>query len=141
MTMLTPHETQIVIINAIQDIHYMDAENISNIIVDYLDEEEMARIPEKEEVRLTQLYRRKIYKTLPLDIWKGRSKLARYINHCGRHMNEDFTNLNDEYRAMEMVKNSYNKISKADFKKHGDKWLYEFFRDFEFDYTTYNFVY
>jgi len=149
--MTTQTKIQNEIINAIQDIHYMDAENISNIIVDYddyhpqaywdslareeKDKEEDAKYGEINDIRARQIYRKKIYKTLPLDMWKGRSKLARFINHCGRLMNEDFATEEDEYQAMKFVMNAYENISMADMKKHWSKWLKEFCREFGcFDY-------
>jgi len=144
--MTTQTKIQNEIINAIQDIHYMDAENISNIIVDYddyhpqaywdslareeKDKEEDAKYGEINDIRARQIYRKKIYKTLPLDMWKGRSKLARFINHCGGWRIREFSCEDDEYRAIRFVIHFYNDISKADLKIHGDKWLYQFATEF-----------
>jgi len=83
-----------------------------------------------DEIKERQMNRRIVYKNLPCDMWKGRSKLARFINHCGRFMNEDFANEGDEYQAMKILENSYDNISRADMIKHWCKWLGKFARDF-----------
>jgi len=83
------------------------------------------------EIKERQLKRKELYKNLPRDdMWKGRSKLAYFINHCARFMNYDFKTKEDEYQAMEILINSYNNISMADFKTHFSKWLKEFVREF-----------
>jgi len=88
---------------------------------------------EMDEIKKRQLKRKLLVETLPPEIkalWRGRSKLARFINHCGGWRIREFSCEDDEYRAIRFVIHFYNDISKADLKIHGDKWLYQFATEF-----------
>jgi len=93
---------------------------------------EVVKMIDKKMIKIKerQLARKELYKNLPCDMGKGNSKLAHFINHCGRFVNEDFKTEEDEHQAMKMLVDSKCLISKADAKKHGSKWLMKFVYEF-----------